>query len=155
MWPHLISFLTFYQKFINLSLQQFFSCYVSITQTIIIKNVTSLTIYSADEIMIKDYFVAFFLSRFCLLYNYWVESFQDFLIELDMQSSMHLLEISIFSLNNVTVRFTKIMNNLLKHLKILIFKVIFQCWKLIESFPKKISLKNFGRGDQLLLKKCL
>ena len=41
-----------------------------------------------------------------------------------------------FPLNNVTVRLTKIMNNLLEHLKILIFKVIFQCGKLIESFQK-------------------
>ena len=56
-----------------------------------------------------------------------VESFQDFLIELDMKPRMHLVETSIFSLNNVTVRLTKIMNNLLEHLKILIFKVIFQC----------------------------
>ena len=57
----------------------------------------------------------------------WVESFQDFLIELDMKPCMHLVEISIFSLKNVTIRLTKIMNNLLEHLKILIFKVIFQC----------------------------
>ena len=39
-----------------------------------------------------------------------LESFQDFLIELDMKPPMHLVEISIFSLNNVTVRPTKIMN---------------------------------------------
>ena len=45
-----------------------------------------------------------------------------------------LEEISIFSLNNVTVRLTKIMNSLLEHLKILIFKVIFQYSKLVESF---------------------
>ena len=56
-----------------------------------------------------------------------VDTVQDFLIKLDMKPCMHLVEISIFSLNNVTVRLTKIMNNLLKHLKILIFKVIFQC----------------------------
>ena len=36
-------------------------------------------------------------------------------------------EISIFSLNNVTVRLTKIMKNLLKHHKIRTFKVIFLC----------------------------
>jgi hypothetical protein len=35
------------------------------------------------------------------------------------------LEISIFSLNNDLVRLTKIMNNLVKDLKILRFKVIF------------------------------
>jgi hypothetical protein len=49
---------------------------------------------------------------------------------------MHLLEISIFSLNNDLVRLTKIMNNLVKDLKILIFKVIFQYLKLVESFQK-------------------
>ena len=81
-----------------------------------------------------------------------LESFQDFLIKLDMKPRMHLVEISIFSLNNVTVRLTKIMNNLFEHLKILIFKVIFLCWKLIESFQKKIYLKNIGLGDQLLIK---
>ena len=47
---------------------------------------------------------------------------------------MHLLKTSIFSLNNDLVRLTKIMNNLVKHLKILSFKVIFQCLKLVESF---------------------
>ena len=47
---------------------------------------------------------------------------------------------------------SKIMNNLLKHLKILIFKVIFQCWKLVESFQIKFSMKNIGLGDQLLIK---
>ena len=43
----------------------------------------------------------------------WIESFQDFLIKLDM----HLVEISIFALNDVTVRLTKIMNNFLEHFK--------------------------------------
>ena len=40
----------------------------------------------------------------------WVESFQDFLIELDIKSRMNLMEISIFSLNNVIPRLTKIMD---------------------------------------------
>ena len=39
-----------------------------------------------------------------------VESVQDFLIKLDMKPCMHLVEISIFSLNLVIVRLTKIMN---------------------------------------------
>ena len=39
-----------------------------------------------------------------------VESVQDFLIKLDIKPPMHLLEISTFSLNNVIVRLTKIMN---------------------------------------------
>ena len=42
-----------------------------------------------------------------------------------------------FSLNNDLVRLIKIMNNLVKDLKILSFKVIFQCLKLVESFQKK------------------
>ena len=39
-----------------------------------------------------------------------VESVQDFLIKLDMKPRMHLVEISIFSLNKDLVRLTKIMN---------------------------------------------
>ena len=68
-----------------------------------------------------------------------------------MKPCMRLVEISIFSLNHVIVRLTKIMNNLLEHLKIRTFKVIFLCQKLVESF-QKISMKNIGLGDQLLLK---
>ena len=49
-----------------------------------------------------------------------------------------LLEISIFSLNIDIVGLTKIMNNVVKDPKILSFKVIFQCLKLVESFQKKI-----------------
>ena len=52
-----------------------------------------------------------------------VESVQDFLIKFDMKPCMHLVEISIFSLNHV--KLTKIMINLLEHLKIRTFKVIF------------------------------
>ena len=42
-----------------------------------------------------------------------------------------------FSLSNDLVRITKIMINLVKDLKILSFKVIFKCLKLVESFQKK------------------
>ena len=59
-----------------------------------------------------------------------------------MKPCMHLVE----------VRLTKIMNNLLEHLKIRTFKVIFLCQKLVESFQKKSSMKNIRLGDQLLLK---
>ena len=48
-----------------------------------------------------------------------LDSVQDFLIKLDIELS----EISIFSLNNDLARLTKIMNNLVKDLKILSFKV--------------------------------
>ena len=62
-----------------------------------------------------------------------LETVQDFLIKLGIKPLMHLFEISIFSLND-DLRRTKIMNNLVKDLKILSFKVIFQCLKLVESF---------------------
>ena len=59
-----------------------------------------------------------------------IETVQDFLIKLKIKPLMHLLEISIFSLNNDLVRLTKLMKNLVKDLKILSFQVIFQCQKL-------------------------
>ena len=49
----------------------------------------------------------------CVITNHMIwelESVQDFLIKLDIKPLMHLLEISTFSLNNVIVRLTKIMN---------------------------------------------
>ena len=64
-----------------------------------------------------------------------------------MKPTTYAVEISIFLVNNVTVRFTKIMKNLLEHLKILIFK-------LVESFQFFFSSKNIGLGDQPLFKKC-
>jgi hypothetical protein len=45
------------------------------------------------------------------------------------------------------------MNNLVKDLKILSFKVIFQRLKLGESFQKIISEKNISLGDQLKVMK--
>ena len=42
--------------------------------------------------------------------DYRVETVQDFLIKLGIKPLMHLLEKSIFSLNNDLVRLTKIMN---------------------------------------------
>ena len=63
-----------------------------------------------------------------------LDTVKDFLIEMDMKPQMHLVEISIFLVNNIVVRLTKIMNNLLEHHNILIF----QCWKLVKSFQKKI-----------------
>merc|ERR1739844_197321 len=84
--------------------------------------------------------------------GYLVESVQDILIKLDMKPCMHLVEISIFSLNHVIVRLTKIMNNLLEHIKIHTFKVIFLCKKSVESFHNNFSMKNIQLGDQLYLK---
>ena len=73
-----------------------------------------------------------------IMERYLVESVQDFLIKLDIKPLMHLMEISIFSLNNDLVRPTKIMSNLVKDLKILNFKVSFKSLKLVESFQRKI-----------------
>ena len=47
--------------------------------------------------------------------------------------------------NNVILRLTKIMNNLVKDLKILSFKVIFLCLKLAESFQKKFCVEYLIR----------
>ena len=72
-----------------------------------------------------------------------METVQDFLIKLGIKPLMHLLEISIFSQTDDLVRPTKIMNNLVKDLKILSFKVIFPCLWLIESIQKKILWRIF------------
>ena len=73
-----------------------------------------------------------------------LESFQDFLFKLDMKPRMHLVEISIFSLNIVIVRLTTIMNNLLEHLKILIFKILY----FLKMCPFFVgSVHNFGWSD--------
>ena len=51
--------------------------------------------------------------------HYWSGTYLlDFLFELDMKPCMHLMDISIFSLNNVIDRLAKIMINFLEHLKI-------------------------------------
>ena len=88
-------------------------------------------------------------------YGIWyiLETVQDFLIKLGIKTLMHLSKISIFSLNNDLVRLTKIMNNLVKDLKILNFKVIFQCLKLVESFQFFFSVRNISFWKQLLLMK--
>ena len=43
------------------------------------------------------------------------------------------------------------MNNLIKDLKILSFKVVFQYLKLVKSFQKNNSVKNIWLEDQLIL----
>ena len=66
-----------------------------------------------------------------------VETVQYSLIKLGIKPLMHFLR------NNDLVRLTEIMNNLVKDLKILSFKVNFQPVKLVDQiFPKKNSLKN-------------
>ena len=86
-----------------------------------------------------------------VVHTYKLDAFQYFLIKLGIQPPMHLLKISIFSLNHVIFRPTKIMNNLLKDCRINTFKVIFQHQKSTESFWIFFSVKNIWLGDQLLV----
>ena len=76
-----------------------------------------------------------------------LESVQDFLIKLDMKLIMHLSSGNKLFFTNFIVRLTKFMNNLFKHIKMHAFKVNFLCLKLVESFPKKIFIRNIGLGD--------
>ena len=61
--------------------------------------------------------------------SYQVDTILDFLCELGITPHMKLVDIIIFSLYRNSVSPTKIIKGLLKDLKILIFKVIFQCSK--------------------------
>ena len=79
---------------------------------------------------------------------------QDFMNKLGIKPPMHLLNIRIFCLDNDTVRFTKILNNLVKDLKILSFKVIFKCLKLVESFQKKKFYEEYSTRRPTFIKKC-
>ena len=72
-----------------------------------------------------------------------VESVKDFLSKLGIKTRMHLVEISISSLNHVFVRLNKIMNNIVKDRKILTFKVIFQHQKSTGSLKKNSVKINF------------
>ena len=58
-----------------------------------------------------------------------------FFSKLGIKPCIHLVKISIFSLNHVFVRLTKIMNNLLEHLKILNFQSHFLVLKIGRIFP--------------------
>ena len=64
-----------------------------------------------------------------------IETVQDFLIKLDIKPLMHLLEISIFSLNNDLVRLTKIMKNLVKDSE---FQSYFSVSQIVRIFTRKI-----------------
>ena len=55
-------------------------------------------------------YILVLLSKALQITKYVVETVQDFLCELGMKPQMHVLERSIFPLNNVIVRLTKIMN---------------------------------------------
>ena len=110
LWSMVVLLLTYYNTY---NIKPVFKCYSSII----------------DILFFDHTFVA------C-----WLDTVQDFLIKLDIKPLMHLLEISIFSLNNDLIRLTKIMNNLVKDLS---FKVIFECLKLVESFQKNFMWRIF------------
>ena len=87
--------------------------------------------YAAGHLMpkVSSFTLLILVFSICIL-----ETVQDFLIKLDIKPLMHLLEINIFSLNKDLLRLTEIMNILVKDLKILSFRGIFHCQKLVESF---------------------
>ena len=76
-----------------------------------------------------------------------IESVQDFLIKLGIKPLMHLVEISTCSLDNVIIRLTKIMSNLVKDLNFFekkYFKVLYLL-KMCPIFAG--SFHNFGKFD--------
>ena len=63
-----------------------------------------------------------------------VDTFQDFLIAEHIKPRMHVLEISMSSLNHVIVRPTQTQKSADKKCQFLTFKVNFLCQKLSEFF---------------------
>ena len=98
-----------------------------------------------------------FLFKLAFFFNqcYTLDTVQDFLVKLGIKPLMHLLEISIFSLNHDIVRLTKIMNNLVKDLKIRTFihfailkSLIFEVLYFLKICPIFFgSVHNFDRSD--------
>ena len=74
------------------------------------------------------------LCKSFLVAEAYLDTVQDFLIKLGIKPHWNILEISIFSLNHVVVRPTKIMNSLLKDFKIRTVKSNFQHQRSTESF---------------------
>ena len=66
---------------------------------------------------------------------------QEFLYKFGMKPLIDLVEIITFSLYHVIIRPTKIISNILKVHKFLIFKLNFHSWKSRDPFWKAIPLK--------------
>ena len=68
----------------------------------------------------------------------------------------NLVEISIFSINHVIIRLTKIINNLVKHLKIrrYNFQSHFSVLKIDQIFLKKKFYEEYLTRRQTFIKKC-
>ena len=62
----------------------------------------------------ETHLVALYSVMHLALDPYTVDTIQDFLRKLGMKPHVHLVEISIFSLNNVIIRPTKIIKDLCK-----------------------------------------
>ena len=71
-----------------------------------------------------------------------LETVQDFLIQLDIKPPMHILEISIFSLNHVIVRLIKIIKQPPGTSQNSYFQSHFSVSKIDRIFLKKLSMKN-------------
>ena len=105
----------------------------------ILFKVSSFNVFRIFPIDSKEQFFKKSNSAYLICSTSMLESVQDYLIKLVMKPCIHLVKISLFSLNHGIVRLTKIMKNLLEHLKIHAFKVIFLCFGPI--FQKK-NMKN-------------
>ena len=75
-------------------------------RTYLLAQMVLLVIHS---ILLDSYFLLFSLCG-----TYLLDTIQDFLCKLGMKPHMHVVEISIFSLNHVIVRPTKIIKDLHK-----------------------------------------
>ena len=80
-------------------------------------------------------------TKFVILFNLGceLESFQDFLIELDMKPCMHGQTYQNYKQPPQTSQNSD-------------FQSHYSMWKIDQIFPKKNSLNNIGPGDQLLIK---
>ena len=94
------------------------------------------------------YFILSFISLplfpyiFFLNYDVCIRDRPRFFDQIGHQTTNASIENKHFSLNNDIVRLTKIMDNLVKDLNILTFKVIFKCKILVESYQKKKKKMN-------------
>ena len=77
------------------------------------------------------------------------DTVQHFLIKLGIKPPLHILKISIFSLNHVIIRPTKILNNLLKVCKVCTFKITFHI-KNHLNLSDFFSVKDVWLGDHFL-----
>ena len=83
-----------------------------------------------------------------------IEKVQDFLIKLDIKPCMHLEEISIFSLNHVIVRLTKIYEQPPQTSQNSYFQSHFSVLKIGRIFPKKFFYEEYQTRRPTFIKYC-